>query len=342
MQHARSHHTATLLLDGTVLVAGGAPAWLSGPALETAEIYDPKTDSWSATSSMQTGREFHTATRLADGRVLVLGGQGQTSSWGIPDQLPLASAEIFDHHRGTWSMAKPLPHAHIGQTATLLRSGNVLVAGGSDAHADLYDPITDTWSSAGSVPMPLTRPGQTATLLTDGRVLLAPGFTGDDMPSAPTAVYNPSTNSWAAAAPMTWGETWATAATPLPDGDVLLVGESVSRVGVATAEVFTPSRNAWRAALTDTPFTRYNFWTALTLPSGQGLGLGGNLPDPGTPAGKIYDPATGTWLAASPLAHPRLLGFSATLLANGRVLIAGGQGPYSTSKPMAEAEQYSP
>jgi N-acetylneuraminic acid mutarotase len=342
MRTARAHHTATLLLDGRVLVAGGAAASLSGPALATAEIYDPATDSWATTTSMQAGREFHTATLLADGRLLVLGGQTQASNMGIPDQRPLASAEIFDPHGGTWSTVKPMPHTRIGQTATLLPSGKVLVAGGTDQAADLYEPATDTWSSAGRVPT-MTRPEQTATTLADGRVLLAPGFTADGMPSGPTAVYSPSTNSWATAAPMTWGRTEAVGATLLSNGDVLVVGESAAGVAVSTAEVFTPSRNTWTAVLADTPNMRYNFWATLTLPSGKGLGFAGENPtESDAPAGKIYDPMARSWSIARPLTQGRSFGFSATLLKNGRVLIAGGQSPYTDSTPMATAELYSP
>jgi len=193
------------------------------------------------------------------------------------------------------------------------------------------------------VPMPMSRPGQTATVLADGRVLLAPGFTGDGMPFGPTPIYDPGSNSWITVAPMTWGRTEAAGSTLLPNGDVLVVGASAAGVIVSTAEIFNPSTNSWTAVLTDTQGTRYNFGTALTLPSGKALAFAGiNPAESGSLAGKIYDPRTRGWSASRPLAHQRLGGFSATLLRNGNVLIAGGLGPNPNSLPTAASEQYSP
>jgi N-acetylneuraminic acid mutarotase len=275
--------------------------------------------------------------------VLILGGQARATNQGFPDGTPLASAEIFDPASGTWSAAKPMPRPRSGHIATPLSNGLVLVAGGDKLQADLYNPATDSWTSAGTVPMPMSRPTQTAAALADGRILIAPGFTTDGMPFGPTPLYDPKTNSWTTVAPMTWGKTEAVGSALLPNGDVLVVGESAAGTAGATAEIFTPSSKSWSAVLSDTQDTRFNFWTVLALPSGKGLAFAGPSPTvPGTPAGKLYDPKTHAWSVSRPLAHPRGGGFTATLLPNGKVLVTGGMDPDPVAQPTSAAEQYSP
>ena len=97
----RSGQTATLLLDGNVLVAGGTPNGTE--VLASAELYDPQTGAWSATQDMIAQRSSHTATLLTDGTVLMAGGMGSadTSATGLHE--PLGSAELYDPARGTWS-----------------------------------------------------------------------------------------------------------------------------------------------------------------------------------------------------------------------------------------------
>jgi hypothetical protein len=116
----RRAHTATLLLDGKVLVAGGLPFL---PAA-TSEIYDPIAGNWTNSGALTTGREFHTATLLQDGRVVVTGGQTAIQ--------PLASTEVYDPPSGRWIGAGALNEPRESHTATLLTSGIVLVTGGFD------------------------------------------------------------------------------------------------------------------------------------------------------------------------------------------------------------------
>ena len=132
-----------------VLAAGGQSSSLSNPALTSAELYDPVGNIWSATPPMATGRYDDTATLLPSGKVLVVGGMGNTSA--------LASAELYDPVTKTWSAAASLFTAHYNHTATLLANGKVLVAGGIDINgkvlssAELYDPVLNTWTAAGSL-----------------------------------------------------------------------------------------------------------------------------------------------------------------------------------------------
>jgi N-acetylneuraminic acid mutarotase len=175
MGTARHSATATLLPSGKVLVAGGADK--NGNPLASAELYDPISDSWSPAGSMATARSGQTATLLANGRVLVAGGDG-TYPIGR-----LASAEVYDPATNTWSSAGSMAAARTNSTATLLGNGKVLLTGGSGngrsgntelGSTELYDPLTNTWSSAGD--MTIVRFGHTATLLGNGNVLIVGGY----------------------------------------------------------------------------------------------------------------------------------------------------------------------
>lgn len=230
MSTARSEHTATLLLNGTVLVAGGK-ATFGGATLASTEIYDPATGSWTAAGPMIQARAGHTATWLSDGRVLVAGGSDSGDNFeGI------ASAELFDAISGSWIAAENMHEAHYGDTATLLLDGNVLIAGGSSG--DVYDPASGSWTATGS--MIQARSYHTATLLADGTVLVAGGAFGDALASA--ELYDPATSSWTATAEMLQPRYGPTAAL-LADGTVLVAGGSptvIDPAGSTSAELYDP------------------------------------------------------------------------------------------------------
>ena len=165
----RGLHTATLLPDGRVLIAGG---FATGPhALSSAEIFDPTAGTFSPAAPMATGRAAQTATLLADGRVLLTG--GSSDNWNVF----LASAEIYNPSTGTFSSTGRMAASRADlDTATLLTDGRVLVTGGQgDSNLDLssaevWDPKSGGFGPTG--PMMTGRAGQTATLLADGRVLV--------------------------------------------------------------------------------------------------------------------------------------------------------------------------
>jgi hypothetical protein len=234
----RIGHTATLLPNGKVLVAGG----ISDPfqvIQRSAELYDPNTGTWSTTGSMSAARWTHTATLLPNGDVLVAGGNNLTEA--------LSSAEVYDPHAGTWSATSSMSVARGGRPiATLLSSGKVLVAGGVNngtvfrplASAELYDPVTGDWSATGAMSVPRVAP--IATLLPNGDVLVAGGNSGLNAMTTSSDLYDPSTGIWSATGSMSvarYGHT----ATLLPSGDVLVAGGFDTGTTItASAERYTP------------------------------------------------------------------------------------------------------
>ena len=239
---ARSGHTAVLLTNGRVLIAGG---WGSterfGPKLETAQLYDPVTASWSATGRMTEARDGIAGTLLQDGTVLVPGGY---------DTDRLATAEVYDPSTGSWTAAGGLQEPFLGYTAVRLNDGTVLIAGGDvpsgpgargSAHAALFDPVSAAWRFTGR--MVVTRLGHAGTLLPDGRVLVTGGkvFGGpDSSPFASAEVYDPATGAWTAVADMTIARS-AHAVTLLPDGRVLVTGgEAAGGSPLDSAELYVP------------------------------------------------------------------------------------------------------
>ncbi len=289
MSTGRLDHTATLLPNGTVLVAGG-----SSP-LVSAELYNPATGTFSVTGAMITPRGSHTATLLPNGQVLIAGGSGNGSPF------PLASAELYDPATGTFSATGPMTNPRAGARATLLPNGTVLVTGGGSssgpglalASAELYDPTAGTFRATGS--MITARFSHVAALLPDGQVLVAGGS-----PSAPP-----------------------------------------SAVPVASAELYDPATGAFSA--TGSMITARFSHAAALLPDGQVLVAGGSLgPQPfisPLASAELYDPATGAFSATGSMTTPRsfVVQAMATLLLNGKVLVAGG---VDVSGQLASAELY--
>lgn len=191
MSGRRNSHTATLLSDGTVLVTGGY--FYRTGTVGGAEVFDPSTESWHGVGGMTAARGSHTATRLADGRVLVTGGSPGGCCSG------LATAEIYNPAAGSWSTTSSMAIGRKYHRATLLTDGRVLITGGYSCcstpdpvkiSAELYDPATGSWSSAGNMSHP--RYLFAASLLRDGRVLVS-GGDGTDGGSASSAdLYAPN------------------------------------------------------------------------------------------------------------------------------------------------------
>jgi len=301
---------------------------------------------WTATTNMAVARSGHTATLLADGRLLVIGGGGEeTLLEGLPRS---ATAELFDPGIATWIGARRMIEARAGHSATLLSDGSVLLVGGSGnfREAELFFPSTVEWMATGSTSAP-QGVGHTATLLADGRVLVVGGNPGSEFdPLATAELYDPTTGRWTATASMAVPRSWHTA-TLLADGRVLVVGggSEVRRAEgaylSATAELYDPSTGRWTS--TDTMTEARFGHTATLLPDGNVLVAGGD-PGDGTIArsAELYDARSGRWTATGSMAEVRGSGHTATLLADGTVLVAGGVGPGSDPFPVTSAERYDP
>jgi hypothetical protein len=336
MTVARDGHTATLLPNGKVLIAGGVTpareADSSDAYLQSAELYDPVAGTFAATGSMSAGRWGHTATLLSSGKVLVVGG-GQ--------RLVFASAELYDPEAGTFAQAGTLISGRESHTATLLPSGKVLIAGGQNelgklASAELYDPRAGTFTATGS--MAVARYSHLAVALGNGKVLIAGGVGGNpsDLVVASAELYDPATGRFTATGSMTaarYGDT----ATSLPSGKVLIGGGDDGGPYLASAELYDSAAGAF-AATGSMTVGRWSHAAALLL-NGTVLFAGG---ESGTSLGvvlaraELYATDAGAFTATGNMTAARL-GHTATLLGNGMVLIAGGLG---SSGILASAELY--
>lgn len=287
MTKARWGHTATLLPDGTVLVAGSYRSGLD--PIASAELYDPRTRTWSDTGNMTRGRGGHTATLLPNGKVLVVsGGAEDTEIEGGPRS---ASAELYDPSTGDWTATTRMVEARIGSTATLLLDGTVLVAGGDGGFtaAELYDPRTTKWTATGS--MADGRFGHTATLLLDGTVLATGGCAcSEPGASASAELYHANTGEWAGTGSMALARINHTA-TALPSGRVLVVDDGLDGDRPAPAELYDPSRGTWDA--TAKPTKAYFGHTATLLLDGRVL-VTGNYDVARRGSAELYDPGTGS------------------------------------------------
>jgi hypothetical protein len=311
----RSGHTATLLPDGKVLIAGGMRR--NQDFYKSAETYDPMTNKFQPTGEMSVGRVGHLAILLPSGKVLVAGGwigRGTTDA-----------AELYDPATGKFTVISKMIARRARASATLLTNGNVLIAGGDDhdgvdgaiASAEIFNSRTLKFQPTGSLHR--ARLGQTATLLNNGTVLMAGGG-GSAGLIADAELYDPMTGTFSETGNLITPRHKHTAGL-LPDGRVLIAGGSDERDwngNLNSAEIYDPRTGKFSpaASLRDSRFKLPD--EAVQLPSGRLLVAGGSK------SVEVFDPLSGRFLLASGQMNDARHFMSATSLKDGRVLLAGG------------------
>ena len=324
-----SYTLEALLPDGRVLVTGD----LSGTRPLGAALFDPATGRFSPTGSPTSMHDGGTATTLADGRVLIAGGFDHFKL------VPTSAAEIYDPRTGTFTKTGSLAAQQSGQVAILLRDGRVLIVGGNSgggtpapAPAELYDPSSGMFEPI--VGPSTARYGCLATLLSDGRVLVAGGWTaglansgtGESLTSA--EVFDPATGHFKPVGSMSYRHSLGTL-TLLQDGRVLAAGDA------RVAELFDPSTG--RFSPTGAMSLPRQQPVASLLKDGRVLIAGGSVDLAATriqdlASAEIFDPRTGKFSATGSMSEP-MIGATATLLQDGRVLIIGGDGSAELYRP---------
>lgn len=320
METQRSGATATLLGDGTVLIAGGinnTPTEGYGnrtsipyTTLATADIYTEGGGITATHNTMSIARAGHTATLLNDGRVLITGGDLDKYLTQQLQSFPSTNgADLYTPGSGGgFTPTGAMKYARCGSTATKLLDGTVLIVGGSSvtAPAEVYNPATGTFKTVGTTVT--ARFAHTATLLSNGMVLIAGGM--DNI----GCVYTPSA--------------------------------SLAQGTVSSAELYNPATGTFAA--TGSMNVVRAFHTATILPSGKVLIAGGtsNLND-GLNSAELYDPVAGTFSYTGSLNTARGQ-HTAAVLNNGQILLAGGSNPMdldnnsTIKKPLSSAELYNP
>jgi len=267
MSARRAGATATLLPNGKVLIAGGNDG--SGKSLASAEIYDPDTNTFSATGSLSFPRGHAIAVLLKNGKVLVAGGNA------AGDDEQLASAEIYDPLASRFLPTGSMHGPRSSFTAVRLKDGKVLVAGGLsggqypyhkvEATAEVYDPLTGRFTLTGEMSVPRYKQG--AALLPDGKVLIVGGSNEDgrQYKYSSTDIFDPQMNAFQPGPLMRFPRyKLLSGVTPLNDGRILIAG------GAEQLEIYDPARAVF-VPLADAFLDGFLFSTATLLPDGRVL-----------------------------------------------------------------------
>ena len=329
-----SGQTATSLADHRVLLAG-----TTGSSGATATLYTPATRVFAATpGAMNYRRQFHTATTLSDGRVLMVGGLDPQTG------LALNSAEIFDPTAGTFTpVGGTLITGRFYHTATRLTDGRVLIAGGEIgwnnqiASTEIFDPNTGAFSAGPA--MHATRAEHTATTLSSGDILIVGGF-GSSGPTTRAERYVPGIGpgSFVLTAGQPSIDRASHSATLLSTNQVLLAGGWSDGATTATAELYNGGVDGFVS--TGNLITKGAHHAAVRLTGADVLIAGGD-DESGDSLARIelYDTVSGTFRPGNFMTVPRM-NLTATLMNNGLVLLAGGGG--GSTSTWSSADRFDP
>ncbi|MGH9281038.1 MAG: Ig-like domain-containing protein [Acidimicrobiales bacterium] len=325
MAHPRDTGRAVPLKDGRVLAVGGANLGFDA----SAEIYDPASGLWTAAGRSCQGRSHHTASLLADGRVLVVGGTAVDAV--------LASTELYDPATGVWSAGPDLQVARSGHGAFSLEGGRILVVGGHGpgfeitATAEIFDAVANTWTRVADAATP--RLAIAGAVLPGGQILVAGGFNSSASAGLrSTERFDPATGTWSQAADLNEARGMASAVT-MADGRVLIAGGDLRTEGRATVEIYDPTTGTWTFAapmnLGDRNGPSLTLLPSAVVVMAGGFRGGSGSPTPTHDTAEVYDPVSDRWDFTGDMSTPRG-GHSATRLADGRVLMAGGLPSFCT------------
>jgi N-acetylneuraminic acid mutarotase len=341
----RELHTATLLPNGNVLVAGGFTGCDDQFCSDTSavDLYDPASGTFAATGAMHVPRELHTATLLPGGNVLVAAGRNALTYGHGAGQY--ASAELYNPSTGVWTGTNPLPEPRVGQTATLLNDGQVLLAGGETPSALLYQPSKGIWVETGA--MHQQRSDHVAALLPSGDVLVAGGYAARQQPTATAEVYHPAPGPLVTLDPTTLSFTSQPVGTVSGATTVKVTNNGSTPLLVSGVQVQGSNPSDFLAATNCTAVTpgqscqvSVQFKPIGTSLRSATVGVVDNAPlSPQPIAVSGYGIGPGAWAPTGTLTAPREF-HTAILLASGVVLVAGGQNDSSFN--LASAELYSP
>jgi hypothetical protein len=324
LTNVRFDHTATLLPNGQVFIAGGCSTndW-DFSLVDQTELFNPATGTFQ--SGVESARCGHTATLLPNGDVLLAGGIVNTQD------LLTDTAELLKAGTGLLQPTGGMRVGRYSHAATVLQDGRVLISGGyvgsapnirSTQTAELYDPSSGTFTPVGD--MRTARAGHSATLLSNGKVLIVGGGVAD------AEIFDPTTNTFMAAG-STSSKSVSTA-TLLTGGRVLVTGEvTADGSAAAPAELYDTATGTFTPTGTMVTPTRFGY-TATLLPDGTVLVAGGIMfvasSTPGSVtsvpvlASEIYNPATGSF-SPGPTMHQGRYAHTATLLPDGSVFFVG-------------------
>lgn len=350
---SRRQLAAVVLQDGRVLVTGGDGYEPSGEYAvhRSTEIFDPAVGSWAPGPEMLVPRESHSATVLADGRVLVIGGGSSDIN---------RSAEILDVATMQWSALPTLPATFWNPRAELLPDGRVFVTGGavtgSAQTAFLFHPRTGVWSRTAPAPSAGFR---ASALLGDGRVLLAGGLGSDGNvnPRQEAVIYDPARDRWTPTGLQSVQGIDSATLAPTADGGALLATNCCERTYVSVCPLssqqctlptprvirrFHPGSDGWTLTAPTARPRRHG--ESISLADGSVLALGGRRLDPfGRHEMGVdrWDPATNLWTPVGDLSWGRSW-FDVVRLLDGRVMVIGGDNDDGDHEILRSVDLYTP
>jgi hypothetical protein len=344
---------------------GGGPNFLAA----TSQSALLRVEGFTAAASMVQERSYHTATLLDDGRVLVAGGVDATGTPTAtaevycPSTMPTPTGTQCPNGIGQWSAVGNLPAKAVGHTATLLANGTVVVIGGGNSSAQLFDPSTNQWTPGGGIS---ARSYHTATLLPDGRVFIAGGSDNSGKALQTTVLYNPTTGS-STSGPMLLVARERHTATVLANGKVLIAGgrqnSGKNYIVLNSTEIYDPANSATPIVAGPSMAGKRYLHDAAELLDGRVVAAGGSADTKAAVSGslasaEVYCPASlppsmapltaaqcpggfnkWTALASANALQQARRDFTLTELADGRLLAVGGAGNTST---LATSELYRP